>query len=77
MPCTPIPGGIVCSGRRTRKRCTYCGSPSDFLCDAVLLTGPRAGKTCDVPMCFRCTHRPAVNTDYCRDHRQPQKEAQP
>lgn len=72
MPTVPLPGGgfaIVCGGRN-RKRCTYCGGEGARLCDAKLLTGPRAGKTCDVAMCQACTASPRPNVDYCRDHRE-------
>jgi hypothetical protein len=73
MPCTPIKGdgftGIVCSsGSRRPKKCAYCGAPSNRLCDFPL-TGPKAGQTCDVPMCYRCTWSPRVEKDYCRPHR--------
>jgi hypothetical protein len=70
MPCVPVAGGfaIVCGGRRA-KRCTYCGGEGTQLCDAKLLTGPRRGRTCDVPMCKACTFSPRAAVDYCRDHR--------
>jgi hypothetical protein len=73
MPCRPIDGrrGFLCGPGAAPKKCTYCGRPAGLLCDAVLGSGPRKGKTCDAPMCAQCTHRPAVNTDYCRDHRVP------
>lgn len=76
MPCNSfrIPGGgaaIVCS---RRKSCSVCGAPSDKLCDYPL-TGEKAGKTCDRPLCRRCTaHRPP-DVDYCPAHARMVEEA--
>lgn len=61
MTCTPIylhgqHVGFVCSrGTRTKKAkpCVGCGQPSTKLCDHPL-TGKRAGKTCDRPLCDAC-----------------------
>ncbi len=68
-----LPGGvtaIVCHrGPRTAKRCA-CGRPAHYECDAVLKTGhvnaPR--KTCDRPLCERCTTQPKVGVDLCPEH---------
>lgn len=60
--------GFACSRGRRQKVCTYCGAEADRLCDARLTSGPRAGQTCDVPMCHRHSFRPSTNVDYCRDH---------
>ena len=75
MPCNPVnlPGdayAIVCTrGGRRPKPCAYCGMPSSRLCDYPL-RGPKAGKTCDEPMCTRCATRPdpREDVDYCRAH---------
>lgn len=72
MPCYPVkmPNdtvGIVCTRGRTRKRCAYCGSASDRLCDfPVLRDGKRT--TCDAALCSRCTTRIAGDGDLCRAH---------
>jgi hypothetical protein len=52
------------------KVCTYCGRLAERLCDARLRTGPRAGRTCDLPMCRQCTTGPHQDVDYCRDHKE-------
>ena len=79
MPCDRIdlPDGyvIVCSERRRAKRCSVCGRPGDLLCDYPL-RGAKAGKTCDRPLCAKCTRRQAPasspngtdSTDYCPPH---------
>jgi hypothetical protein len=69
VPESPTITAIVCSRRPGRQKCKYCGYPSQRLCDYPL-SGPKAGATCDVPMCGRCTFRPAgEEKDYCRPHR--------
>ncbi len=70
MPCNrfDLPGGgyaIIC-GRRTQKRCS-CGRPAIKLCDYPL-TGAKAGKTCDKPLCESCAVHREPDTDYCRVH---------
>lgn len=55
---------IVC-GRSRRKRCK-CGRPADLLCD---WRGVPAGKrTCDAPICSRCSTSPAPGKDLCPAH---------
>lgn len=53
----PFPGGVgfVCSrGRQAGPRCSGCGSTRTVaLCDFPL-RGPKAGKTCDRPLCRAC-----------------------
>jgi ribosomal protein S14 len=75
MPWNPIqlPAGtaaIVCTRGRNSKPCAYCGRPHTRLCDFFPLTGPKAGKTCDEPMCTSCATRPDAtqDLDYCRAH---------
>lgn len=63
------PIGFICGrGRQQPKRCAYCHRDSSKLCDAMVDSGQRAGKTCDVPMCHLHTFSPHVDVDYCRDH---------
>ena len=68
-PCQVIdvPGGqaIVCSRGET-KRCS-CGNRMTKLCDWPL-TGGKAGKTCDRPMCDKCATRVGPNRDFCPAH---------
>lgn len=69
----PIPGGqlIVCGGRRERvTRCKFCGEPTGptILCDWKL-TGPKAGQTCDAPMCRRCAAAVGEDRDLCPPHK--------
>lgn len=65
--------GIVCTGRTRRKRCAECGESAPYLCDWKL-TGPKAGKTCDRPVCARCATvpvldgAPAPDRHLCRPH---------
>lgn len=74
MPCTPIRVdssagpivGIVCT-RGRGKRCVNCGAATDRVCDWKL-TGPKAGKTCDRPVCAKCSTRPAADKDLCPAH---------
>lgn len=62
------PIGFICGRGAKPKRCTYCGRDSSKLCDALIDSGQRAGKTRDVPMCHLHTFSPRVEVDYCRDH---------
>lgn len=76
MPCEPIRAqlqdgtpivGVVCTRGVRAKRCVNCGKAADRLCDWKL-TGPKAGKTCDRPVCRSCTTRPAPDKDLCPAH---------
>jgi hypothetical protein len=58
---------IRTSGQRM-KPCKYCGAPGEKLCDYPL-RGPKAGQTCDAPMCAKCAYHVPPNSDYCRLHR--------
>lgn len=81
MPCKTVTypsadgpiSAIVCSRGRRPKRCAYCSRPGGLLCDFQLASG----KTCDLPMCQVCTHRPRAGTDLCRAHRAPAQEVTP
>ena len=52
---------IICS-RPRQKRCTYCGKPSDKLCDG----DKGGGRTCDKPMCGGCAFHVEPDSDYCK-----------
>jgi len=78
MPCKPFDlgngvTGVVCSRGQRAKRCAIegCGKPAPYLCDFPL-TGAKAGKTCDRPMCEshrRTQGRKGKDTvDYCPSH---------
>ena len=58
--------GIVCR-RSQAKRCAYCESPSDKLCDAPISKNGKAG-TCDKPLCKRCARTIGLNQDLCPAH---------
>ncbi len=65
---------IVCSrGRQSRKLCS-CGRPATLLCDWPL-AGPKAGKTCDRPICTRCASHVGPDRDYCQAHARLHQEA--
>lgn len=70
MVCQRVPllgGGhaIVCGPRARRRKCAECGRPADLLCDARL---KGKAKTCDRPICDRCTTSPAEGKDLCPEH---------
>jgi hypothetical protein len=48
---------IVCMRGDQTKPCHYCGRRSEKLCDFPL-RGPKAAKTCDIPMCANCARAP-------------------
>lgn len=61
-------GGFVCSrGRQRRQACAACGSNATLLCDWKL-TGEKAGKTCDAPMCRRCARLVGPDKHLCPPH---------
>jgi len=63
-----IPDGgyaIVC-GRSQRSQHCKCGRPSTRMCDWKVPS--RKSKTCDAPLCDRCTHSPAPDKDLCAEH---------
>lgn len=71
MPCERHGNFIIYSRRSPPRwlspprRCAYCEQPHAVVCD-----GEKAGgKTCDVPMCRRCSFSPKANVDLCRDCR--------
>jgi hypothetical protein len=58
---------IVCRRGRRAKPCCSCGRASSLLCDFPLTY--EKNKTCDRPLCVRCTWRPEAGVDYCPAHR--------
>ena len=69
MICTHVQVGnvhaIVCGSRPSAKRCRQCGKAADRECDFPV----RDGKTCDLPICRRCSSRPSMDVDICPNHR--------
>ena len=65
---------IVC-GRPRPRPCAYCGAPHTRLCDYPLDKNVAEYRTCDTPMCDRCTHRAGREEDYCREHRPQEADA--
>lgn len=65
-----VGGGFACSRGsaldRLRKFCG-CGRPATKLCDYPL-RGPKAGKTCDAPLCERCATVVGADRDFCQPH---------
>jgi hypothetical protein len=60
---------IICSrggGKRQRTTCK-CGAPATLACDWRL--PPDRKKTCDAPICEKCTTKPAPGKDICPDHK--------
>lgn len=58
---------IVCS-RTAARRCVVCGTTRAIkLCDFPL-TGPKAGQTCDRPVCVTHATHEDPDTDYCPRH---------
>jgi hypothetical protein len=70
MPCRVVKVGdtvaFVCGPRQRSKPCVGCGKPHTKLCDFPLM-GPKAGKTCDRPLCDRCAVSDG-DIDYCPTH---------
>ncbi len=68
MPCekyhTGGGGTIIICGRGQRKPLCKCGYTATRLCDWKI----GVGKTCDHPMCPKCTHEPAEGKDLCPKH---------
>lgn len=73
MPCSVIrlPGGgtaIIKHSKRPTKPCAVCArGRGEKLCDFPL-TGGKAGKTCNRPLCDRCATHVEPDTDYCPTH---------
>lgn len=59
--------GIACSRGPAFKPCSVCkSSPGTKLCDAP---GSKPGRTCDAPLCARCSrHIPGADLDFCPKH---------
>ena len=72
MPCTTIPTDqgytIICRRSTPSPRCVVCGTWRQItLCDFPL-TGPKAGQTCDRPVCATHATHAEPDTDYCPSH---------
>lgn len=66
-----IPGighAIVCSRIVPAKRCVVCHTQFNIkLCDFAL-SGPKAGQTCDRPVCATHAHHIDPDVDFCPSH---------
>lgn len=62
---TGSPGGFifVCSRGKRQPKCR-CGFTATRLCDWKV----GGGRTCDAPMCPRCSHEPVEGKDLCPTH---------
>ncbi len=58
---------ISCTRGEQRARCKVCRGSAGLLCDWKL-KGPKAGKTCDAPLCERCAQSPAPDKHLCPAH---------
>lgn len=68
--------GIACS-RESVKLCSACKSRRHTkLCDFPL-SGKKAGKTCDAPLCDRCAEHVGPDRDYCPPHARAAKDGAP
>lgn len=68
MPCEKYHTGsggmiIICARGKRQPRCR-CGYTATRLCDWKI----GGGKTCDEPLCVKCTHEPVEGKDLCRTH---------
>jgi hypothetical protein len=63
--------GIACS-RGPDRRCK-CGRRMTRLCDFAL-SGKKAGKTCDAPLCDSCAVRVGPDRDLCGAHAAHEKK---
>ncbi len=72
MPCIPFQTkdgatGIICTGRRGRRRCSTCKNAWTSLeCDYPM-PDHKSG-TCDKPLCARCAVSIGPNVDHCPHH---------
>lgn len=71
MPCQPIAfaglRGIFCGSKRNPRQRCQCSSQrgsATLLCDAQI--GPK--RTCNAPLCNRCSTHIGPDTDLCRAH---------
>lgn len=68
MACRRTSGLIICSRVAPPRRCVVCGTQYNIkLCDFPL-TGPKAGQTCDRPVCGTHAHHVEPDTDLCLPH---------
>ncbi len=67
MPCDKYHtanGTMFICGRGPRKQRCACGYTATRLCDWKV----GGGRTCDKPLCVKCTHEPAEDKDLCPTH---------
>lgn len=55
---------ILCGKFKPQQYCAHCGGPANLLCDWPLPNG----KTCDLPICPRCSTPDGPDKDYCKAH---------
>lgn len=71
MKCTRVVvdrfSAIVC-GPAERKRACRCGRPAERLCDWKVAREGATTRTCDAPVCAKCTTKPAPEKDLCPTH---------
>lgn len=66
---------IVCGprGRGRSKRCRWCSSKADLLCDHPVAEG----RTCDAPICKAHAHEVGPDRHLCPEHRPDRQAAAP
>ena len=57
---------IICSRKKKRPACRFCGKTADRLCDFP--NDKRPSGTCDAPVCSVCSRRVSAGVDHCPDH---------
>jgi hypothetical protein len=63
-PCIVRDNVIICTRARRPQKCAYCSNDSTLLCDFKL----GGGKSCDKPICKRCSVSIGPGVDHCRIH---------
>lgn len=72
MPCIPFQTpdgarGILCTGRRGRRRCSACKNAwASLECDYPAPN--RKSGTCDKPLCTGCAVHVGQDLDHCPNH---------
>jgi len=69
MPCRHVKlsdgsFAIACTRGGKYVKCSYCNNDAPLLCDFKVAEG----KTCDKPICKRCSVNIAPGIDHCRIH---------
>jgi hypothetical protein len=55
--------GILCG--KLGPKCSQCGDVADVVCDFPI---PDENRTCDRPLCSRCSPEVGVDKNYCSEH---------